>query len=273
MPTQQLRDEGAAARDVGARRLPPLRDQTVWELGPVLVEACGIRAGQRVLDVAAGTGNVAIRAAEAGAEVVASDLTPENFAAGRARGARRAGSSSSGSRPTPRRCRSATASSTSSRRRSARCSRPTIGGGRRARARVPPGRHDRHGQLHARGPRRRVLRAVRPVHAAAAARRARRRSCGAARARARAVRRRVDSLRADAREYYVERSREPAAYCEFFKETFGPAVRPLREPRRRARAAAALDAEFLEFATRANQRSARRAGGVPYEYLLVVGRT
>src|SRR5687767_544474 len=64
--------------------------ETVWELGPVLVEACGIAAGQRVLDVAAGTGNVAIRAAEAGAEVVASDLTPENFEAGhreaRARG-------------------------------------------------------------------------------------------------------------------------------------------------------------------------------------------
>jgi SAM-dependent methyltransferase len=57
--------------------------QTVWELGPRLVAACGISPGQRVLDVAAGTGNVAIRAAEAGASVVASDLTPENFEAGR----------------------------------------------------------------------------------------------------------------------------------------------------------------------------------------------
>ncbi|WP_116710358.1 class I SAM-dependent methyltransferase [Actinomycetospora cinnamomea] len=56
---------------------------TVWDLGPVLVEACGISAGQRVLDVAAGTGNTAIRAALAGAEVVAADLTPENFEAGR----------------------------------------------------------------------------------------------------------------------------------------------------------------------------------------------
>ena len=56
---------------------------TVWELGPILVEACGIEPGQRVLDVAAGTGNVAIRAAEAGARVIASDLTPENFEAGR----------------------------------------------------------------------------------------------------------------------------------------------------------------------------------------------
>ena len=57
--------------------------QTVWGFGPRLVAACGISAGQRVLDVAAGTGNVAIRAAEAGASVVASDLTPENFEAGR----------------------------------------------------------------------------------------------------------------------------------------------------------------------------------------------
>jgi SAM-dependent methyltransferase len=56
---------------------------SLWDLGPLLVEACGISPGQRVLDVAAGTGNVAIRAAEAGADVIASDLTPENFAAGR----------------------------------------------------------------------------------------------------------------------------------------------------------------------------------------------
>jgi SAM-dependent methyltransferase len=57
--------------------------RSLWDLGPLLVAACGISPGQRVLDVAAGTGNVAIRAAEAGADVVASDLTPENFAAGR----------------------------------------------------------------------------------------------------------------------------------------------------------------------------------------------
>ena len=57
---------------------------TVWELGAVLVEACGITAGQRVLDVATGSGNTAIRAAQAGADVVASDLTPESFEAGRA---------------------------------------------------------------------------------------------------------------------------------------------------------------------------------------------
>mgnify|MGYP001407192110 CR=1 FL=1 len=64
--------------------------ETVWELGSVLVTACGVSAGQRVLDVAAGTGNVAIRAAQTGASVVASDVTPENFDAGR-RAARAAG--------------------------------------------------------------------------------------------------------------------------------------------------------------------------------------
>src|ERR1700716_1063021 len=57
--------------------------ESIWNCGAELVAACGISAGQRVLDVAAGTGNVAIRAAEAGAKVVASDLTPENFEAGR----------------------------------------------------------------------------------------------------------------------------------------------------------------------------------------------
>jgi ubiquinone/menaquinone biosynthesis C-methylase UbiE len=62
---------------------------TVWPLGAELVAACGIRPGQRVLDVAAGTGNVALRAAEAGADVVASDLTPEQLEAGRREAAAR----------------------------------------------------------------------------------------------------------------------------------------------------------------------------------------
>jgi ubiquinone/menaquinone biosynthesis C-methylase UbiE len=54
----------------------------VWDLGPELVEACGIGPAQRVLDVAAGTGNVALRAAQAGAQVVASDVTRESLAVG-----------------------------------------------------------------------------------------------------------------------------------------------------------------------------------------------
>jgi SAM-dependent methyltransferase len=52
-------------------------------LGPTLVEAAGVRAGQRVLDVGAGSGNAAIPAAVTGAAVTASDLTSELFTAGR----------------------------------------------------------------------------------------------------------------------------------------------------------------------------------------------
>jgi SAM-dependent methyltransferase len=57
--------------------------QVVPSLGPRLVEAAGVSAGARVLDVAAGAGNAAIPAALAGAIVTASDLTPELFDAGR----------------------------------------------------------------------------------------------------------------------------------------------------------------------------------------------
>ncbi|MFI8167959.1 class I SAM-dependent methyltransferase [Streptomyces sp. NPDC085931] len=62
---------------------PSLAAELIPELGPVLVEACGVRPGQKVLDVGAGSGNAAIPAALAGADVVASDLTPELFGAGR----------------------------------------------------------------------------------------------------------------------------------------------------------------------------------------------
>jgi SAM-dependent methyltransferase len=62
---------------------PEVAIDLIPELGPVLVSAAGVRAGDRVLDVAAGTGNAAVPAAVAGAHVVASDLTPELFAAGR----------------------------------------------------------------------------------------------------------------------------------------------------------------------------------------------
>ncbi len=56
---------------------PAVADEIIPTLGPVLVEAAGVRRGDRVLDVAAGTGNAAIPAAQTGASVVASDLTPE----------------------------------------------------------------------------------------------------------------------------------------------------------------------------------------------------
>jgi SAM-dependent methyltransferase len=66
---------------------PSMVETFLTPLGPRLVEACEIGPGDRVLDVAAGTGNASIPAAQAGADVVASDLTPELFEAGRARAA------------------------------------------------------------------------------------------------------------------------------------------------------------------------------------------
>ena len=61
---------------------PALAADIIPGLGQILADACGMRAGDRVLDVAAGSGNAAIPAARAGARVVASDLTPELLAAG-----------------------------------------------------------------------------------------------------------------------------------------------------------------------------------------------
>jgi SAM-dependent methyltransferase len=74
------------------------RTRSAWSLGDyaeiarailpasrTLVDACAISAGQEVLDVAAGNGNLALLAAREGAAVVASDLTPAMVELGRAR--------------------------------------------------------------------------------------------------------------------------------------------------------------------------------------------
>jgi SAM-dependent methyltransferase len=60
-----------------ARRLEPAAD--------ALVDAAALQPGERVLDVAAGTGNVAIRAAARGARVTAADLAPRMVQLGRER--------------------------------------------------------------------------------------------------------------------------------------------------------------------------------------------
>lgn len=57
----------------------------IWDVGERLIDRLGVGPGERLLDVGAGTGNAAITAAIAGADVVASDLTPELFEAGRRR--------------------------------------------------------------------------------------------------------------------------------------------------------------------------------------------
>jgi SAM-dependent methyltransferase len=83
--------------DVDADRALKEKHRTLWSLGnypavatevipatgPRLVDALHIHGGQRVLDVAAGSGNAAIPAARTGADVVASDLAPALLHAGR----------------------------------------------------------------------------------------------------------------------------------------------------------------------------------------------
>jgi ubiquinone/menaquinone biosynthesis C-methylase UbiE len=80
----------------------PIKDsqKLMWSLGDyrelarqfeptaiALVEACGIGPGMEVLEVAAGTGNLAVAAARRGARVVATDLTPRMVELGRERSA------------------------------------------------------------------------------------------------------------------------------------------------------------------------------------------
>src|SRR4051794_11686759 len=59
--------------------------ELILPVSRALVDACAISAGQEVLDVAAGNGNLALLAAEEGADVVASDISPGQVDLGRAR--------------------------------------------------------------------------------------------------------------------------------------------------------------------------------------------
>ncbi|MEH0447922.1 class I SAM-dependent methyltransferase [Streptomyces sp. B21-102] len=62
---------------------PLVATDVIPDLGTELIRGSGVQPGTRVLDVAAGSGNAAIPAALAGADVVAVDLTPELLEAGR----------------------------------------------------------------------------------------------------------------------------------------------------------------------------------------------
>src|SRR5271163_2718817 len=64
-----------------------MAEEVMAPLGPVLVAATGIGPGTRVLDVAAGSGNISLPAAETGATVISSDLTPELLARSKSRAA------------------------------------------------------------------------------------------------------------------------------------------------------------------------------------------
>jgi ubiquinone/menaquinone biosynthesis C-methylase UbiE len=245
---------------------------TVWGLGPVLVAACGISAGHRVLDVAAGTGNVAIRAAGAGAEVVASDLTPENFDAGR-REASACGVEldwveadaealpfGDGEFDVVTSCLGAifAPDHQAVADEMLRVCRPggTIGmitfvpDGGAAAFFETLGRHAPPPPPHALPP----LLWGSEAHL--------RDLFGE----------RVESLESSRRQY-VERSPDgPAGYVAFFRETFGPLVALRASLADRPDRLAALDRDFLELATRANRGAPSGPAEYPYDYLLVVAR-
>jgi ubiquinone/menaquinone biosynthesis C-methylase UbiE len=273
----QLTQEERSGATTAARSQWALGDyhrfakETVWELGPELVRACRIRPGQRVLDVAAGSGNVALRAAAAGADVVASDITPENLDAGR----REAGelgvevewivadvqdlpfedgsfdvvTSSLGAIFAPDHQTTA--------KEMLRVCRPSgvIG----MLNFTPEGLAERFfGTIapylpppppSAQPP---LLwgdeRHVRELFGDE-----------------------VKSLDAT-RGTYVERAESPAAYVELFEQTFGPVVAVYASLADRPERLAALEREFLEFAVGANSASAGAPAEYEYEYLRVVAR-
>ena len=244
---------------------------TVWELGPVLVDACRISRGQRVLDVAAGTGNVAIRAAATGASVVASDLTPENFDAGR-RAAHAAGleiewiegdaealpfedgefevvTSCFGAMFAPDQQQVAN--------ELLRVCRPggTIGminftsegrGGEFFQLLAPYVPPPPPGAL--------------PPLMWGTEEHVRNLFGG-----------RAESLEMTRREY-IERAASPRAYLDLFKQTFGPMVAISRSLSENPERAAALEQDFLDFVARSNRGTPDTPVQIPYEYLLIVAR-
>jgi ubiquinone/menaquinone biosynthesis C-methylase UbiE len=243
--------------------------ELVWDVGQVLVDACGISPGQQVLDVAAGTGNVAIRAAEAGAQVVASDLTPENFEAGR-REARARGvelewvgadaealpfadgafdvvTSSFGAMFAPD--HQAVADEL------VRVCRP---GGTIALANFTP---DGLGAE--------FFEVFAPYVPSPPA--------GAGPPVLWGSEEHVRALFGDrlaslelTRTQYVERAASPRDYCEFFKATFGPVIAAYASLADDPDRSADLDRAFLEFAARSNQGKPSGPAEYPYEYLLVI---
>jgi SAM-dependent methyltransferase len=54
-----------------------MAEEVMAPLGPILVAATGMGVRHRVLDVAAGSGNISLPAATTGATVISTDLTPE----------------------------------------------------------------------------------------------------------------------------------------------------------------------------------------------------
>jgi SAM-dependent methyltransferase len=73
----------AARRTWGSGDYDAVAHRSLWRVGERIVQRVGIGSGEEVLDVACGSGNAAVRAAQAGGRVVGVDIAPELFEAGR----------------------------------------------------------------------------------------------------------------------------------------------------------------------------------------------
>lgn len=275
--TESHLDEADREFKAGVRQMWALGDyaafatELIWQVGPVLVEAAGVRPGQRVLDVAAGTGNVAIRAAQAGADVVASDLTPENFTAGRdlarnhgvelewVEGDAEALPFGDGEFDVVTSCFGAIFPP-NHQRVARELLRVCKSGGTIAMANftpdsvaadffevfgryMPPARPgDESPMLW--GNEGHVRDRLAPG---------------------------LSRLEMTPRTY-IERAATPAAYCEFIRRTFGPVVAIYQSLAGRPKDIATLDRAFLEFAQQANRGPAAGPAEYCYDYLLVVGK-
>ena len=247
---------------------PAVATEVIAALGPVLVDATGIGAGDRVLDVAAGSGNAAIPAALAGADVVASDLTPDLLETGR-QAAEAAGVTLRWEVGDAEALPYADAEFDVGdlvRRHHVRPAPPA--GRRRAGPRRPARRPDRAAQLDAGRLHRPDVRHHEAVRPAAPARRAAAAAVGRRGARPRAARRPRDRRRGRRR----GTCRSPlfadgAAFRDFFKRTYGPTIAVYRsladDPARTAELDAALAAHGDRYVG---------DGAMEWEYLLLTAR-
>jgi SAM-dependent methyltransferase len=84
MPMEEFKERQRAMWGAGDY---PALSEYISHVGERVVPAAGVDAGMRVLDVACGTGNAALPAARAGADVTGLDLVPALLEAGRAKAA------------------------------------------------------------------------------------------------------------------------------------------------------------------------------------------
>lgn len=242
--------------------------QLIWGFGPELVAACGIGPGRRVLDVAAGSGNVAIRAAEAGADVVACDLEPAQLVAGR-RGAAADGvvvdwvEADAAALPFPDDSFDVVVSAAGAifapdqRAVAGELVRVCRPGGTIGMINFPPG-----------GMADELFATFAPYRPAPPDGVASPMLWGDEDHVRSLLGDRVDALEMT-RKSYVERSPGGAReFCDFYKATFGPLVALFAELD--AERAAAADAAFLDFATRRARTAADGRAEYDVEYLLVV---